>query len=403
MTAGAATGLGEAASPRFPSARLDALLGEAGIDVLLATSKHNVRYLLDGHHHHFYAHMDAIGVSRYLPVLIYPRGHPEDAAYVASRNEKDALLVRRQEGRPIPVPTVLPGASTSLEAIGLAIGHLRRLGLPGAPRIGIESAFLPADAYDALRDAFPDSRIVDAHRPLERLRAVKTPAELAKLREASERVVDAMLAVIGGHGPGSTKRELVAALQREEASRGLVFEYALVTVGSSHVRAPSDEVWREGDVLSLDSGGNLDGYIGDLCRMGVLGEPDSELEDLLGEVDRIQSAARSAIRPGAPGGDIYAAAREALAASPLPSAPAFVAHGMGLIGHEAPRLTATGPIPYPDTDARLPLAPGMVVSIETTLAHGRGFIKLEDTVAVTAGGWEGFGDRGRGWNRGGTG
>jgi Xaa-Pro aminopeptidase len=45
----------------------------------------------------------------------------------------------------------------------------------------------------------------------------------------------------------------------------------------------------------------------------------------------------------------------------------------------------------------------MVISIETTLAHPRrGFIKLEDTVAVTDGGWEAFGDRGRGWNRAGA-
>jgi len=48
----------------------------------------------------------------------------------------------------------------------------------------------------------------------------------------------------------------------------------------------------------------------------------------------------------------------------------------------------------------LPLQKGMVLSIETTILHPRrGFIKLEDTVAVTESGWEGFGDRGRGWNR----
>jgi Xaa-Pro aminopeptidase len=44
----------------------------------------------------------------------------------------------------------------------------------------------------------------------------------------------------------------------------------------------------------------------------------------------------------------------------------------------------------------------MVVSIETTMKHPRrGFIKLEDTVAVTATGHEIFGEGGRGWNRGG--
>ena len=57
---------------------------------------------------------------------------------------------------------------------------------------------------------------------------------------------------------------------------------------------------------------------------------------------------------------------------------------MGLVSHEAPRLTATGPVPYDDYDAHRPLETGMVVSVETTMKHPtRGFIKLEDTVAVT--------------------
>jgi Xaa-Pro aminopeptidase len=88
--------------------------------------------------------------------------------------------------------------------------------------------------------------------------------------------------------------------------------------------------------------------------------------------------------------------------SPHSNSLEFVAHGMGLISHEAPRLTDRGPIPYPAYDADLPLERGMVLSIETTLLHPRrGFIKLEDTVAVTETGCEGFGDRARGWNRGG--
>jgi Xaa-Pro aminopeptidase len=77
----------------------------------------------------------------------------------------------------------------------------------------------------------------------------------------------------------------------------------------------------------------------------------------------------------------------------------FVAHGMGLISHEAPRLTASGPWPYSAFDRDRPLPARMVVSIETTLQHPRrGFIKLEDTVAITAAGHEAYGDRGRGWN-----
>ncbi len=61
-------------------------------------------------------------------------------------------------------------------------------------------------------------------------------------------------------------------------------------------------------------------------------------------------------------------------------------------------------MPYPAYDADLPLQKGMVLSIETTILHPRrGFIKLEDTVAVTESGSEGFGDRGRRLNRCGAG
>ena len=53
----------------FDTARLDRLMDEAGLDVLFATSKHNVQYLLGGHRSFFFDNMDAIGITRYLPVV----------------------------------------------------------------------------------------------------------------------------------------------------------------------------------------------------------------------------------------------------------------------------------------------------------------------------------------------
>ncbi len=77
-----------------------------------------------------------------------------------------------------------------------------------------------------------------------------------------------------------------------------MFDYCLIAAGASHNRAPSDQVWQNGEPLSLDSGGNYHGYIGDLARMGIVGEPDAELEDLLAEVEATQQAAFKPIRPG---------------------------------------------------------------------------------------------------------
>jgi Xaa-Pro aminopeptidase len=381
----------------FDTARLDSLMDAAGLDVLIATSKHNVQYLLGGHRSFFFDNMDASGISRYLPVFVYAKGVPQKAGYFGHGMETYQTQVK-----PFWVSEVNTKSSGSVDVIQKAADYVR--GITGKPqRIGLELAFVPADSAAALRKAFPDAEIKDALFVLERLRARKSPQELEKLRLASDLVIDSMLAVIRSHGPGATKAEMAEAVRREETIRGLTFDYCLIAAGASLNRAPSDQRWETGDPLSLDSGGNYHGYIGDLARMGIAGEPDAELVDLLGEVEAIQQAAFKPIRAGVDGSAIYASAEPLLKKSKLHNHYEFLAHGMGLVSHEAPRLTATGPVPYDAYDAPRPLEAGMVVSVETTLLHPhRGFIKLEDTVAVTPDGHEVYGNRARGWNRAGT-
>ena len=389
-----------AATPPIPfdTGLLDDLLDKAAIDALVVSSKHNIQYLIGGgYRFFFFSHFDAIGLSRYLPILVYLKGRPDRTTYIGHPME----AYERDLGK-FWMPSIQPAARGSIDAMQLAVDYLKG-NAAGLKTIGVERAFLPADAEELLRNCLPGVKIVEALAPLERLRARKTPQELEYLRVASERVVDSMLAVIAEHGPGSTKLELTGALRREEVTRGLTFEYCLITTGTSLNRAPSDQVWGEGDILSLDSGGNYKGYIGDLCRMAIQGEPDAELEDLLGKIETVQRAARKPIRAGGRGGDIYLSAGEVIAKSSLGNSLEFVAHGMGLVSHEVPHLSNRLPVPYPASDVHSPLETGMVLSIETTIHHPRrGFIKLEDTVAVTDDGWQAFGDNGRGWNRGGT-
>jgi Xaa-Pro dipeptidase len=381
----------------FDAGRLDRLMEEAGIDVMLATSKHNTAYLLGGYRFIFFSAMDAIGHSRYLPIVVYEKGRPDHAAFVANRMEAG-----EHQNHPFWTPAFHPETWGSVDAAKRAVEHMRKIGRAGA-RIGIEPAFLPSDAHKVLADGLPSATLVDATAVMERLRALKTPHELAELKQASELITDAMMATIAAAGEGSTKAEIIERLRREETNRGLQFEYCLLTLGASHNRAASDQAWRKGEVLSIDSGGNWHGYIGDLCRMGVLGEPDAELEDLLAEVEAVQQAAFSKVAAGTRGGDMIAHAESVLKASKVAAFTDFFAHGMGLISHEVPFLMTNHPVAYEGVDADRPLEAGMVLSVETTMLHPtRGFIKLEDTLAVTAGGYEMFGERGRGWNRGGT-
>jgi Xaa-Pro dipeptidase len=387
---------GEATVP-FEASRLDLLMEQTGINVLLATSKHNTQYLLGGYRFIFFSAMDAIGHSRYLPVVVYEKGRLENAAYVANRMEGG-----EHHNHPFWTPAFHAETWGTLDAAARAAEHLRKIGKADA-RIGIEPAFLPMDAYGLLQERLERATFVDATGMLERMRALKTPAELEKLRTASELITDAMMATLAWAREGSTKTEIIERLRREETNRGLQFEYCLLTLGRSHNRAASDQAWRRGEVLSIDSGGNYRGYIGDLCRMGVLGEPDAELQDLLGEVEAVQQAAFSKVRAGAPGGDMIAHAQGVLRTSKVAAFTDFFAHGMGLITHEAPFLMTNHPVAYEGVDAAQPLEAGMVISVETTMLHpSRGFIKLEDTLAVTADGYEMFGQGSRGWNRGGT-
>lgn len=388
------------AQPPFDLSSLDELMADAGMDALLVTSKHNVRYVLGGYVNQFFAVMDALGTGRYLPVFVYVRGRPDLAHFVGSPIETWYLQARHE---PLWVPTTEFDAHLGTDAARAAARWLSRHGL-GTARVGIESSFLPVDAYDVLREQLPGASFLDAHALLETVRACKSPVELTHVEAGSMAIVDSMLVSFTEHDAGDTKADMEQTLRREQVARGLTYEYCLISMGANLNRAPSDQRLAIGDVVCMDSGGQLNGYIGDVARMGVLGEPDDELESLLGDIDAVQMAAREAVEPGAKGHTIFAAAHAERVRRTHGAAIQFVAHGMGLISHEAPRLTATGPVRYPATHADLPLKPGFVLSIESWIEHPRrGFIKLEDTIAVSHDGHTAFADHGRGWNRIGSG
>lgn len=390
----------DATSPLpFNSARLDSIMDEAGLDAIVVTSKHNIRYLLGGYSFFFFDTMVAIGLTRYLPAFVYIKGRLDQALYIGCDIEKH----EEQNGRFWPENLSLANVGTT-DAMQRAAKYVKSLG--SIRKIGIEEPFLPVDAHRALLEGLADTAALsDAVVPLERLRAIKSPEEIEHLRIASDCVVESMQVTFAKHCmPGATKCEVTAALIREEMSRGLEFDYNQITSGLSHNRAPSDQKLATGDIISLDSGGNYKGYIGDLCRMGIIGEPDAEQEDLLGYLEEVQQAARQPIRAGERGGNIADISVPMVSGSTHAPYTNFIVHGMGLVSHEAPRLMSEPRFSYSGDDAERPLEAGMCLSIETTMRHPtRGFIKLEDTVLVTDDGWEALGDGARGWNRAGTG
>jgi len=379
--------------PPFDAKKLDRLLDETGIDLVLAVTKHNVQYLLGGYRYFFFEHADAIGTGRYLPVVGYFRGRPELAFYVGAGNEAWGLEVF-----PIWTPNTLTRSWTSVDSAMAAAELIRKAGFaPG--RIALELSFFPVDAMDTLRRELPNAEFVEALPILEELRAVKAKQELEYLQTGAAAVVDSMLATFKSAKPGITEAQLVEQLRLEQSHRGLTFDYALITSGPTFGRAPSNRPWNSGEVLSLDTAGYHHGYLADMARMAVMGSPTELMQELLNEILFVQDQTRLVIAPGRPGHEIYEAGYRATEQCKFGKSLGFVAHGMGLISHEAPRLRHNDEIGYDGVHAERALESGMVLSIETGIKHPEvGFIKLEDTVVVTETGWEAYGDWGRHWN-----
>jgi Xaa-Pro aminopeptidase len=107
----------------FDRIKLDALLERANADILLATSKHNVQYLLGGYRYFFFEHSDAIGLSRYLPVVGYVRDRVEDSFYVGAGNEAWGVEVF-----PIWVSDIATTSWSTHAAADEAARFIKRLG-----------------------------------------------------------------------------------------------------------------------------------------------------------------------------------------------------------------------------------------------------------------------------------
>ncbi len=182
----------------FDTERLSRLMRDHKADAVLATTRHNVRYLTGGYYLSFYARTPRFGGGQYLSVVGIPAGRPEAAFYVGRR---DAILDEEEyiaAFGPFWIESrhwIARGASMTVAAAETAARALRAQGLAGGT-IAVESSFIPADAFEALRRELPEGSFVDAAPILGELRAVKRPAELELLRRVHRLTADAVHAVL---------------------------------------------------------------------------------------------------------------------------------------------------------------------------------------------------------------
>jgi Xaa-Pro dipeptidase len=367
----------------FDAQKLSRLMDEAGLDLVLACTRHNVRYLTGGYAYHFLSRAPRFGRSQYLPFVGLPRRRFDEAFYVGrvderSQIETEGLWISHRIATPLGTVNAADGVIQAARQLGITEGT-----------IGVEMSFLPGDALLALQRALPKVTFVDATPVLEELRAVKTPAEVAHLRTVYDRVAEAIQAAFAAGRPGVTTAAIARRVEQEMAQGNVAFLFAFTCAGPGTLRVPSSVQWESGCVLHIDAGGEEGDYLADICRMGCLGEPSSLARDLHAACIEVQGRVRKMVRAGLPCRELLVEGERAVRENRFSSYGRFVAHGIGMVSHEQPDISSSN---------TRPLEAGMVLSIETDFIHPDvGHVKIEDAVAVTENGCEGLGDLGRDW------
>jgi Xaa-Pro aminopeptidase len=252
-------------------------------------------------------------------------------------------------------------------------------------RIGFEANVLPWSFAEQLRDGGVE--LVPRKGLVERLRAVKDEAELETFRRAcaiTDRMFERLVSEV--RFVGRPERDVawdITRIYHEEGADEEAFE-AIVGSGPTgarpHARA-GDRVIGEGELVVIDTGCRVDGYLSDYTRTLATGDLDAELREAYDVVLAAQQAGLDAIKAGESGVDVDAAARDVIEGSDFAGTFGHgLGHGLGLDVHEAPRLS---------TESSDTLAPRNVVTVEPGVyLPGRFGIRIEDDVIVTEDGLE---------------
>lgn len=279
---------------------------------------------------------------------------------------------------------------TSDMVIESAIDALHRCGMNRGTIGLVGGDALPVKAFKAIEAAVENVTWQDAQDILTGLRAIKSPAEIALLRQAAgagSRTIEAMMAAAV---PGASHGDIVAAgMQFLVPAGGILYNSFMASgrggedpiyVKSDFPTWASPEPLVEGHWLRLGISGILDGYYFDVSRSKAIGTATNRQVDLFEAAIECVEAGIGACKAGAIAEQIARAGLDKQRSLGYDIKGVFsgLGHGIGL-GWDAPWL-APG--------ETLEIQPNMVLNFERTIRHDGFLGDFEETVLVTPDGPE---------------
>jgi Xaa-Pro aminopeptidase len=242
---------------------------------------------------------------------------------------------------------------------------------------------ISARDWPGLEAALAAARLLDGTRVARVLCAIKSPAEIAHLRQAVELTEAGIAAVRDAVAPGVWRSELARIWQDANAAGGaglpLTGSWDYISVGpdpwSGDARAAP------GDLIKVDVGCLIRGYTSDTGRTFCLGAPSPLAAELHAARMAGFEAGLAHLTPGTPLAEVHRGTTEAIRAR------GFTGYARGHFGHGLGTGPGSEEWPFIAADADMPVTPGMVLAFECPwYLTGLGGLIIEDQIEITESG-----------------
>ena len=352
----------------------------AGLDAVCVFYPARVTYLTGFHH---------VPTERPIALVLGPKN---TAVLVVPAVEKEHAESSTSLDR-VDVYFEYPGAEHPMERVTAILADMgARPARTGADHDG----YVPYWGYRGpLLSDLTGHRTFDVEPIIESLRRVKSPAEIDCIQLSCDWAVRAHRRMQSAIATGKTEMEIYAPVVIETLQEMLrempgwrprSFDGngvdAMFVAGRStampHGFVRGHGV-QPGDVLVSGASADIDGYLSELERTMIVGEPSHEQERAFEAMLALQTRAIETMAPGVPAGEVeLATVRLAEELGVANSLRHHVGHSIGLEGHEAPFL---------DRGEETVLEAGMVFTVEPGVyIKELGGFRHSDTVVITAGG-----------------